>query len=33
MKVEVQQNFIIVLFKTHDLLNFMGLMVILQNLI
>jgi len=33
MKIEVQQNFITVLIKTHYLLNFMCIMVILQNLI
>jgi len=31
MKVEVQQNFIIVLFKTYDFLNFMCIMVILKK--
>jgi len=33
MKLEVQQNFKIILFKTHDYLNFMCILVILQNLI
>ena len=30
IKIEVQQNFIIVLLKTHDLLSCMCIMVILQ---
>jgi len=33
MKVEVQRNFIIVIFKIHNLFNFMSKMIILQNLI